>query len=43
VAKLLVRLAGKRALVLAFATAFAVLNAKGVGGFKPLGFFDGPH
>jgi hypothetical protein len=42
VAKLLLYLNGKRALVLAIAAIAAVLNAKGHA-FKPLGFFDGPH
>ena len=42
-AKLRLRPAARRAFVLVLAVAFAVLNAKGIGHFKPLGFFDGPH
>ena len=42
-AKLRLRPAGRPAIVLALAAALAVLNAKGIAHFRPLGFFDGPH
>ncbi|HEX4518214.1 MAG TPA: hypothetical protein VH063_01410 [Gaiellaceae bacterium] len=42
-AKLLVFLTGKRALVLTVAALGAVLSAKGTFGLHTNGFFDGPH
>jgi hypothetical protein len=43
VARLLVYLTGKRALVLAVGVVGAALSAKGTIAFHTNGFFDGPH